>query len=869
VSRRQRYQLVEEGARVGLVRRIAHTMSAMRSSWSAPLTSNSPEFAKWFGGGPTLSGIRVTEDSAMSFSAVWSAVTMISDDIASLPLHLYKRLPNGGKDRFEDHQLYRLLHDAPNPEMDSMVFRRTMQAHALMWQNAYAEIERDQANRPIAMWPLVPERVSVFRQAGRLRYRVQNPSGGEVLIDPEDMIHLVGQSHDGTVGCSLIEKARESLALGLAAEKFGATFFGNGSAVGGVISYEGPRPTEMSDKNYRESLEVRHQGVERAHKLLALYNGAKYARTIIPPNEGQFNETRIFQIREVARWFKMPPHRLGDLADATYSNVEQMDAAYLSACIRPWLVLWQQQLSRKLIARSERMQQFIEHDTHGFLSVDAAGRAALYPAEFNVGALTPNEIRGYENRDPLDGGDRAYIQRNMTPIDRIDELIDAEIAVAKAKAEAPQQQQQVQNLKNALTEKQRELDTMTAERDAVRVELQDAIGLKHQANAALAERAADLLREREAHAETTSQKNAEIGRLTAHGTSLGTDLGKAAADLAEQAGVLDLMRGEFTAATARVDATLVERDRAFEERDAAVARATKAEADHQFEAQARQQAVARELELQARLDGAEAARAAAVTSADADRATAAATLASVTEERDAAVYRYTDGQAHIARVEAEYGALVVEHRTLATRVETADAVIAELRTQNVALQAGVDTAQAGIVEAREAIARAETKLTDAEAARTALMASAMAAEAEAEQAARRLAATRDAMKGVLIDTIGRQLQRESDRARKAQASPDKLRSWMRTFYPVQDEYFRSSVRPAVRALLASVGRETRIDAVLDEFVAEFLEHSQRQLTLVAAETDAETLAPALEKVLRRWDTDRAEQAADALLRKVA
>ena len=328
----------------------------VRSYTIGPLTTKSPELAKYFGGGPTTSGVRVTEDIALTSSPVWSAVTMIADDIASLPLHLYKRLPNGGKDRYESHPLYRLLHDAPNPEMDTMVWRRVMQMHTLLCGNGYSEIERDGAGRPVAMWPLEPDRVSLHRNGRTLYYRVANPSGGTVDIPLDNMLHLVGPGRDGLTGFNLVDKARESFALALAAEKFGGSFYGNGSTFGGVISFPGPKPTEMSDQGYRAQLEARHSGVERAYKMLALYNGAKFERIGVAPNEGQFTETRIFQIREVARWFKIPPHKLGDLADATFSNVEQMDAVYLSSCIRPWLVLWEQQLTRKLIRPLERNQ---------------------------------------------------------------------------------------------------------------------------------------------------------------------------------------------------------------------------------------------------------------------------------------------------------------------------------------------------------------------------------------------------------------------------------------------------------------------------------------------------------------------------------
>ncbi|CAB4192363.1 COG4695 Phage-related protein [uncultured Caudovirales phage] len=407
---------------------LSRVVESVRAYTLGPLTSRSPELAKYFNaGGPSKAGVAVNEYNIQNVSAVWAAVGLISDDVASLPLMLYRRNANGGKTTFEAHPLYRLLHDEPNPEMSSMVFRRTMMAHCLIWQNAYAEIERDNVGRPLYLWPLSPDNVRVERDARKsVVYIVSNPNGGESIIPAADMIHLVGRSHDGTVGSSIVERAKESIGLAIAAEQFGCTFFGNGATFGGVISFKGPKPTEMSDENYRQQLEARHQGVKRAHKLLALYNDASYTETGVEPDSAQFLETRTFQIREVARWFKIPPHKLADLADATFSNVEQMNTEYYTSAIRPWLVLWEQELTRKLVAKLERSQQFVEHSIEGFLRGDTAARSAFYTALFNIGALTINEVRGYENLNPLAGGDESFVQvNNLMPLSRVNDYAEA------------------------------------------------------------------------------------------------------------------------------------------------------------------------------------------------------------------------------------------------------------------------------------------------------------------------------------------------------------------------------------------------------------------------------------------------------------
>jgi HK97 family phage portal protein len=557
--------------------RVARMVDAIRSFTLGPFSPKDPELARLFGGRSTTSGVSVNENTALNYSAVWAAVALISDDVASLPLMLYRKLPNGGRDKYESHPLYELLHDTPNPEMTSFTWRRTMQAHLSLWQNAYSEIERDRAGRPVAVWPLVPERVSKLYQDGQPTYRVMNPSGNAVMIPDADMIHLVGHSHDGSVGSSLVMHARESLGLGLAAERFGGSFFGNGSTFGGVISYKGSKPPELSDKGYRDQLEARHQGVERAHKLLALYNDASFTAVGVPPNQAQFLETRVFQIREVARWFKIPPHKLADLADATFSNVEQQNIDYYTSCLRPLLQLWEQELSRKLISRLERRIQSIEHVTQGLLQADAAGRSALYSAEFNVGAITPNEVRGFEGLDPIAGGDRSFIQGAMIPLDRIDEIIDAQI---KAKTTPP-----------APTPPKTEPDPATvAENKALReaVELarhatQLAEDGKDMAVADAARLAAALEAERVARQSDNQAMFAEAERLRQARDFFALDAHAARLQVED-------VTTQRNAATDKLTHALAERDEAVEKFDQLADDLRSAVADHATERTGRQQA---------------------------------------------------------------------------------------------------------------------------------------------------------------------------------------------------------------------------------------------------------------------------------------
>lgn len=771
-------------------------LGAVRSYTLSPLTLKSREFAKYSGGESTLSGISVSEESAMALSAVWSAVTMISDDIASLPLHLYKRTEKG-KDRYDAHPLYRLVHDEPNPEMTSMVFRRTMQAHVCIWQNAYAEIERNAAGQPIALWPLVPERVTPVRSGAMFRYRISNPSGGEVFIDAGDMLHLVGQSHDGSVGGSIVGNARESLALTIAAEKFGASFFGNGATLSGVIENIGGKPDQRTIANKQDVQESRHAGVQRAHKWLQLWNGAKFHPISVAPDNAQFLETRNFQIREVARWFKIPPHKLADLADATFSNVEQMGGEYLSSCIRPWLVLWQQELNRKLISRLEKRQQFIEHDTHGFLMVDAAGRAALYPAEFNVGSLTPDEIRGYENRNPVEGGDQAFVQMNMIPLRLAGEYAQAQIDKLKADADATRQpkiapvpapptDEQVNAFIGALEGRMAERDaTLTAEADK-RAEAE----AKRAAAEAVAEecrgQVAVLEVDRVLADRTIAEKESEIRVLTAR--------------------IEEETREAFERGAAPVPALTEERARL--EGELGAARAEKSDLDMMLGAA---QSAVDVAERKAKDLG--------------DQVKALA------EERDALAVRVTAAEASMEELRQRVIEVYEQRDFIKTRQEAL-----ELATR----------------EEAAARALAESRAADMD-----------TVKAERGRATDRLAAVTQAHRALIVDAVGRLLTRESERARKAQVTPAKLRDWADTFYQTHGEVCRSVYRPVVMAWAACAGVDA--ERALAELVQSHIDDSRRDLRMATDDDDPEVVSANLARVLRRWEDERAEAVADRMM----
>lgn len=504
---------------------------AVRSIVLSPLSIKDPALAKYFQvGAPVSSGVAVSEQTSLNIAAVWDAVNLIAGDIAKSPLALYRRLNDrGGKEQFRSHSLYRLVHDDPNPEMSSFVARRTMQGHALIWGNAYAEIERDALGRPVAFWPLVPSSVQVDRGSEGIRYKVRNPlSNVDVIIPAADMLHLSGLGEDGIVGYTLARQARESLGLSIAAERFGATFFGNGATFGGIIKFPpGTTASGSTKKEFVDAINKRHQGPANAHRFLALYEGGDYVPLGVPPEAAQFLETRKFQVEEICRWFNIPPHKLKNLDRATNNNIEHQGIEYVTDTLVPWMVLWEQELNRKLIRPLERRSQFFEHITEGLLRGDSQARSEFYSKQFSVGGITVNENRNLENKNPIDvsDADMPFVPLNVIPLDLArpywQSTIDERAAKIKAALNPPQpvapvapakgDDEETQALKTALQEARTQAETVT--REAVLLKAEHAKDLLEQERQFTADRehAADVERELKDNIRALTE---DVGRWT-------------------------------------------------------------------------------------------------------------------------------------------------------------------------------------------------------------------------------------------------------------------------------------------------------------------------------------------------------------------
>ena len=376
--------------------------------------------------GPTSSGNVVTERTAMQTTAVYACVRVLSEAIAGLPLNMYRYTPDGGKEKAINHPLYNLLHNAPNPEMTSFIFRETLMSHLLLWGNAYAQIIRNGTEQPIALYPLLPSKMDVSRAAnGQLIYTYSKDSDEfgadnrcqQIVLSQDEVLHVPGLGFDGLIGYSPIAMAKNAIGMSLAAEQYGALFFANGATPGGILEHPGivKDPVKL-----RESWHAQFSGTNR-HNVAVLEEGMTFQQLSIPPDQAQFLETRKFQIDEIARIFRVPPHMVGDLEKSTFSNIEQQSLEFVKYTLNPWCVRWEQAMNQQLVLPSERSQVFTKFNVDGLLRGDYQSRMNGYAIGRQNGWLSANDIRELEDMNRISaeqGGDTYLVNGNMLPLDQ-------------------------------------------------------------------------------------------------------------------------------------------------------------------------------------------------------------------------------------------------------------------------------------------------------------------------------------------------------------------------------------------------------------------------------------------------------------------
>ena len=389
--------------------------------------------------GTSASGKSVNPRNAVQVSTVYACVRVIAETIASLPLGVYEE-EAGGSRKATEHQLYHLLHDEPNPEMTSFVMRETMLTHLLLWGNSFSQIIRSGRNKIIALYPLLPDRMEVDRDSkGKLTYTYTNADGLQVKLDPMDVLHIPGLGFDGIMGYSPIALEKNAIGLGIAAEEYGSRFFQNGARPSGVLTH----PNTVKDpKRLRENWNAAYGGSANGSKIAILEESMTFTPISLPNNEAQFLETRKFQVEEICRIFRVPPHLVGNLDRATFSNIENQSIDFAVHTIRPWLVRIEQAMNRTLFTESEKGHFYVQFNIDGLMRGDYKSRMEGYSIGRQNGWLSANDIRALENMNPIppeEGGDTYLVNGNMVPIGLagINIAVTAAVEANKAEQEQP------------------------------------------------------------------------------------------------------------------------------------------------------------------------------------------------------------------------------------------------------------------------------------------------------------------------------------------------------------------------------------------------------------------------------------------------
>ena len=378
--------------------------------------------------GQSAAGKSVTEHSAMQMTAVFACVRVLAESIASLPLHVYQRGEDGNQEKAENHPLYFLLHDEPNPEMTSYGLRETMMVHILLYGNAYAQILRNGRGEVVGLYPLLPNKTRVERdeKTGQLFYRYtrfdnEPPTmeGNTVILMPENVLHIPGLSMDGLVGLSPIAACRNAVGAGLAADEYSSKYYANGAAPMGILE----TPTLIKNPELlRQSWNEAFGGSRNARKVAVLEQGTTFKAISLSPQDSQLLETRKFSVEEICRIFRVPPHMVQNLERATFNNIEQMSLDFVMYSLMPYLKRWEQSMSRSLLNADEKKRLVIQFNVDGFLRGDYKSRMEGYSIGINNGFLSVNDVRRLEGLDLIpaeEGGDTHMVQGAMIPLSMV------------------------------------------------------------------------------------------------------------------------------------------------------------------------------------------------------------------------------------------------------------------------------------------------------------------------------------------------------------------------------------------------------------------------------------------------------------------
>lgn len=385
-------------------------------------------------------GVIVTEDTALTFSAVWACVSLISRTMASLPWGVHERTAHGR------HQIHGtvawLLNNQPNPEMSAFSFRETLVSHALLWGNGYAEIVFDGAGRPAALWPLPPDRTTVQRNqaTGELEYKVSTDAGSTVVLPAWRVLHLHGLGFDGLVGYSVIRMAARSIGIGMAQDTFGQAFFQNGTVMGAILEV-GAGMNAPQIKQMEDDINSRHRGPGSAFKVKVAPSGTKVHNPTMPMADAEFLSSRKYAATEIARWYGVPPHKIADLERSTNNNIEHQGIEFVQDVVVPWSLRLEQEANLKLFGQRAQGRVYTKLSVNALMRGDSKSRAEYYKTMMQLGVYTINQVLEMEDENGIGpDGDVRLVQLNQTTLEYLVANPGAKAPAAPVAEEPPNAQ---------------------------------------------------------------------------------------------------------------------------------------------------------------------------------------------------------------------------------------------------------------------------------------------------------------------------------------------------------------------------------------------------------------------------------------------
>lgn len=372
-------------------------------------------------------GVRVSMESALSVTTLYSCALVLGQDLGKTPLLMYRRKKRG-KERATEHPMYRLVHQRPNRWQTPFQWRQMMEWHLVLRHNAYARILYDAKAMPAELVPMHPDRVKVERWIGadgveNFRYRHTRQGGREETLTRYEVLHLRGLTSDGIEGFSPLEVQRDSIGEAIAAQRYSSRRMANDARPGGAIEWTGHFPDDDERDKFRKSWERAQVGVNSG-RTAVLERGMTWKEIGVKNTDLQFIELRDWKAHEIAAMYRMPPHKVGLLKNATFSNIEHQGIEYATDTLTPHFVNWEEELSVQLLTEDEQQEYFFEFLDVALLRGDSKARGEYYAKRFGVGSMSPNDIREAENEEPVPGGDRYFVPVNMVPLDRADDMVD-------------------------------------------------------------------------------------------------------------------------------------------------------------------------------------------------------------------------------------------------------------------------------------------------------------------------------------------------------------------------------------------------------------------------------------------------------------